>query len=386
MNQLIDFPCLAIQQPIGPFYIGVMDSKALIRISSSDIIHIDKDERDIETVSGLERPISRNRVKELREYVNNVDAAFPTGVILAVKSDFVKYNEDLKMMSIEDRPDAALIIDGQHRIEGLRGFRGEDGKVFQVNVTIFVDMDPEDQAIVFSTINLKQAPVSRSINYELFEYAKSRSPQKTCHQIARRLNQADGSPFKDKIMILGFADDKEKETLTQAAFIKPLERLVTPEKQAMSDRNILKGGKSLPRPDPMEIRTKKLVFRTWFVSNEDSKIAQTMVNYFAAVERKWPVAWKEKTPGLILNRTTGYNALMRLLPLILFKLGLESVHSIDEFSEIVDRVTLGDFDFTPENFKPGSSGESQMYRKFLANTGIGENEPWKGMSGSSTAR
>jgi DGQHR domain-containing protein len=356
-----------------------MESKDIINISSSDIIHIDKDERDIETVSGLERPISRNRVKELKEYVNNIDAAFPTGVIVAVKGEYVTYKSNDKVMVIKDRPDAALIIDGQHRIEGLKGFRPVDGKTFQVNVTIFVDMDPEDQAIVFSTINLKQQPVSKSINYELFEYAKSRSPQKTCHQIARRLNQAKGSPFKDKIMILGFADDKQKETLTQAAFIKPLERLITPEKQAMADRNAIKSGRSLPKPEASEIRTKKLVFRNWFIDKEDSMIAQTMVNYFAAVGAVWPLAWTEKTPGLILNRTTGYNALMRLLPMAMFRLGLDTVHTIEEFAGILNKVNLSDHDFSPERFKPGSSGEGQLYKQMLANTGISESEPWKGM-------
>jgi len=213
-------------------------------------------------------------------------------------------------------------------------------------------MDPEDQALVFSTINLKQTPVSTSITYDLFSYAKSRSPQKTCHQIARRLNLDPESPFKDKIMILGVAHDKEKETLTQAAFIKPLQRLIVMENEAMRDRDALKRGKILLGRRSRLIRTKNLVFRNWFIDNADSNIAQTIVNYFTGVQDRWPKAWKEKTPGLILNRTTGYNALMRFLPLVMFRLGLDRVHEIDEFRRVFEPVTLEDEEFNPEVFKP----------------------------------
>jgi DGQHR domain-containing protein len=349
----------------------------LIEISKSDIIHIDKDERDIETVSGLERPISRLRVKELQEYVNSIDASFPTGVIVAVSKEDAEFDPEKRLMTLRRGEDVAAIIDGQHRIEGLKGFKSKTP--FDMNVTIFVEMDSEDQATVFSTINLKQVPVSKSITYELFEYARTRSPQRTCHQIARRLNQSPGSPFKDKIMILGVAQDKEKETLTQAAFIKPLEKLIVPEKQAMADRDALKRGKIIPRPTDEEVRARRLVFRNWFLDDKDSKIAQTVVNYFTAVEVTWPKAWPTKTQGLILNRTTGYNALMRALPLIIFKLGLNEVHSIEEFAAQLGMVTLTDDDFTPENFKPGSSGEGVLYRRLLSNMKIDESQPWKGL-------
>jgi DGQHR domain-containing protein len=380
MSEIIfDFPCVEITQPIGTFYVGVLKHSDLVYISSSDIIHIDKDERDIEIVSGLERPISRQRVKELKEYVNSVDATFPTGVIVAVSSEDATFDPESRSMTLRRGEDVARIIDGQHRIEGLKGYRADEA--FDVNVTIFVDMDPEDQAAVFSTINLKQVPVSRSITYELFEYARSRSPQKTCHQIARRLNQAKGSPFKDKIMILGVAQDKEKETLTQAAFIKPLERLIVPEKQAMADRDVLKRGRLLSKPTDAEVRSKNLVFRSWFIDGMDSNIAQTIVNYFAAVQAVWPEDWGEKRGGRILNRTTGYNALMRALPIILFKLGLNDVHSADEFEGLFRMVNLRDGDFTPERFKPGSSGQGLLFHMLLSNMRIPENQAWKGLGG-----
>jgi DGQHR domain-containing protein len=370
----IEFPCLEIRQPIGPFFIGIMEATDLVRISYSDIIRIDKDERDIEVVSGLERTISKTRVKELQEYVNVVDAAFPTGVIISIEGRDAEFLPATRTMKVRKATYVAKVIDGQHRIEGLKGFGGQ---TFQMNVTIFINMDPEDQAMVFSTINLKQAPVAKSITYELFEYAKTRSPQKSCHQIARLLDRTAGSPFKDKLMILGVARDPDNETLTQAAFIKPLQKLIVKDKEAMKDRDILKRRRELKRPGQEEVRVNNLVFRNWFIDGQDSMIAQTMVNYFLAVSEKWPTAWTVKKTANILNRTTGYDALMRFLPLVLFRLGIDELHSLEEFKAIFAPVSLQEADFNPDQFRPGSSGTGLLWRRLMANTGITENEAWK---------
>ena len=81
----IVFNCFEVQQPIGTFYVGIIASADLIKIAYSDIRRIEK--RDVEKYLGIEREISPQRVKEIKEYVNNVDATFPTSIILAVDSD-----------------------------------------------------------------------------------------------------------------------------------------------------------------------------------------------------------------------------------------------------------------------------------------------------------
>ena len=150
-NGQIKFNCIEITQPIGTFYVGAIGSQELVRISYSDIRRMER--RAIEEYLGIERPLSEGRVAELRDYVKTVDAAFPSSVILAIPSDKATYNEQSGVMMIDDEPDVAKIIDGQHRIKGLENYSGTE---FQVNATIFVDMDLEDQAMVFATINLKQ--------------------------------------------------------------------------------------------------------------------------------------------------------------------------------------------------------------------------------------
>src|SRR5438445_5492135 len=190
-------------------------------------------------------------------------------------------------MSIRDDASVAKIIDGQHRIEGLLGY--SQPEKFQLNVTLFIDMDMEDQAIVFSTINLKQTPVGKSLAIDLFDYAKTRSPQKTSHNIARFLNSREQSPFYQKIMILGTATGKPTETLTQAGFIDPLLKYISWD--PMSDRDQLKRGRKLPFATPAEVRVRKVIFRNMFIEERDAEITKIMWNNFKAVENRWPKAW-----------------------------------------------------------------------------------------------
>jgi DGQHR domain-containing protein len=369
----ITFPCIKIHQPLGDFYIGVIGSRDLVRISFADRRMIEGGQREIEIVSGLERPLLPKKVAELRQYVNNVDASFPTGIILAVNGDDARFDQEKGTMSVKDRDNTAKIIDGQHRIEGLQSFEGPGE--FELNVTIFVDMEMEDQAIVFSTINLKQTTVIKSLVYDLFDYARTRSPQKTCHQIARLLNSREGSPFHRKIMILGIATGSPSETLTQAGFIDPLIKYISED--PMRDRDQLRRGRSLEPVDQGMVRVRKLIFRNMFVQERDAEIARVLWNYFTAVAQRWPEAWAGRKAGLILNRTTGYRALMRFLPIAYLNIGYD-VPPAAEFKKIFDRSKLGDLDFIPETFKPGTSGQAALYHRLEQDTELDEHSVWKG--------
>lgn len=367
----ITIPCIEIRQPIGTFYIGSVPANDLVEISFADRRRIFEHEREIEVVSGIQRQISPKRVAELRQYVTTADACFPTGIILAISSENVRYEADKRLMSIRRAGEVASIIDGQHRIEGLVGYSGSP---FELNVTVFVDMEMEDQAIVFSTINLKQAPVANSLVYDLYEYATTRSPQKTCHNIARLLNNRQTSPFYQRIMILGTATGKQNETLTQAAFIDPLLKLIcTNSSEAMNDRDVLKRGKKLePVTDGM-IRTRKLIFRNMFIREEDARIAKVIWNYFEAVQERWPEAWSIKKRGLILNRTTGFRALMQFLPILILSLDLiDELPGVSIFKEQLDKVDLTDDQMNTDEFKPGTSGQAKLRKQFELNTRLSD--------------
>ena len=351
----IKFPCLSVTQPIGTFYIGVIKAEDLSAISYADVRRTEG--RDIEKYIGTQRDLSAGRVAEIKQYVTTVDACFPTSIILSIRAEHAEYDEATRMLTINRDPNIAKIIDGQHRIAGLEGF----SKPFEVNVTIFIDMDIEDQAMVFATINLKQTKVTKSLAYDLFEYTETRSPQKTCHNIAKLLNFKAGSPFYGRVKILGKASETATEVITQATFVDRLLKLITND--AMGVRDQIKRNK-VKLAILKSADAEKYVFWNRFVDEKDAEIAKIIWNYFKAVESKWGTAWNDFEKGKILSKTTGFAALIRLLPLVISELKPgANIPSEADFLVLLKKSSLKDAEFTSDKFKPGSSGEGELFKK-----------------------
>jgi DGQHR domain-containing protein len=373
-------PCLRLRQPIGDFFIATIDVATLCQITYSDVRRMEKEERPFEQYLGIQRPLSPPRVKDIGKYVNTVDACFPTAIILAIEGKYVEYVEAenrmiLRNFDVDNLTEEnveltriAQVLDGQHRIAGLQAFNGER---FDVNVSIFVDMDVESQAYVFSTVNLAQTKVNKSLVYDLFELSKARSPQKTCHQIAVALNSFENGPFFSRIKRLGTATEgKFTETLTQATFVEGLIGYLTDDKVA--DRDAYRRHK---KPKLEESKADKLIFRSLFLQERDLEIADIIFNYFSAVSERWPAAWMTGGPGLILNKTNGFRALMRFLrPVYLDRKWKADVPSTNDFLTIFKKINVDDEEFTVDHFKPGTSGESNLYKTFMEDSGLNVNQ------------
>ena len=179
----ISFKALKITQPIGDFFVGVMDAKDLVTVSVADVRRLHENEFD--EYIGIQRRLEPSRTKELKKYVKTEDATFPTAVILEVDANNVEFDEANGMMKLipsEEKKlwELANIIDGQHRVDGLTAI---DGRGFEISVSIFVEAAVATQANIFATVNLAQTKVNRSLVYDLLDYEKKRSPQKSAHHI-----------------------------------------------------------------------------------------------------------------------------------------------------------------------------------------------------------
>jgi DGQHR domain-containing protein len=332
-------------------------------------------ERDVETYLGIQRPLVPKRVQELEQYVRTVDACFPTAVILAVEARCARYDDQNRVLTLTNVVEPkegeekvfvrhiARVLDGQHRIAGLMGY---EGLPFGVNVSIFIDIDIADQAYIFSTVNLAQTKVNRSLAYDLFDLAKSRSPQKTCHNIAVALDRVKSSPFHKRIKRLGVATEgRFGETLTQATVVQAL--LPYLSNTPVIDRDVYLRGK---KPEKVGLTdSKKLIFRNMFIDEKDIQIGDVVMNYFSSVKDKWTEAWESNAKGAILSRTNGFRAFARFLrPAYLAVANPGQVPSEEAFTELWTKVALSDEDFTTENFDPGTSGESDLYKALVAQT------------------
>ena len=388
--------CVPVEQPIGVFYVGAMAASDLVAISWADVRRIapqeeqpsavidegeipqridegydeagpieplDNDtvryeEQGFEEFLGIQRQLNSGRVAELKQYVQNVDATFPTAILLAVSSEHAKFDGSKGELSIVRHSKVAKIIDGQHRIAGL-GQLGD--ATFQVNVAIFIDMDIQDQAMVFATINLKQTKVNKSLAYDLYEFTTSRSPQRTCHDIVRFLDGQPGSPFLRKVKMLGVALEPT-ETITQATFVDRLLRFIS--RDPMGDRDLLKRKKALDRAHGSQ--RNRQIFRDFFIDDQDHIIALNLWNFFLAVQGKWPESWQSVEQGNILNRTTGFGALMRFMRIAYLSLDMpKEIVRADAFSRIMNEIDIKDRTFSPEIYLPGSSGEKKLFDELV---------------------
>jgi DGQHR domain-containing protein len=137
-----------------------------------------------------------------------------------------------------------------------------DRRTFQVMAAIFVGIDISDQAYIFATVNLEQTKVRKSLAFDLFELAKTRSPYKTCHNVAVGLDKIKESPFFKRIKRLGTATPgREQETITQSTFVDALVRYISPEPKV--DRDLLLRGQTLELADSDTL--KRFCLRNLFI-------------------------------------------------------------------------------------------------------------------------
>jgi len=175
-------------------------------------------------------------------------------------------------------------------------------------VAIFVGIDKADQAYIFATVNLEQTKVRKSLAFDLFELAQTRSPYKTCHNVAVALDRNESSPFFRRIKRLGTATPgRDSETITQSTFVEQLVRYIS--RDPKGDRDILLRGGSLELIDSDASR--HLCLRNLFIKGEDLIIARLIQSYFDAVRERWPVAWDEFGQGSMLNKTNGFSSLLK---------------------------------------------------------------------------
>jgi DGQHR domain-containing protein len=381
----IKFNVIKVTQPLGEFFIGNIKARDLIRISYADVRRIEGEDREVERYLGIQRPLDKSRVTQIRKYLESPDAAFPTGVVLAIDQNCTEFDQNGELTIKSYVSDfegesvtidkVAKVLDGQHRIAAFINEAGNyDGTLdrifenFEFNVVVFVGLDIDEQANIFATVNLAQTKVNRSLVYDLEGLSKTRSPFRTCHKIAVALDSADSrSPLYHRIKRLGVKTKGREgsEPLTQAAFVESLIRLISPD--PFSDRTLYMKGKTPSYLSKSEIQ--KFPFRNMFISEKDNDIALILFNYFSCVQNKWPIAWRGITrEGNILPRSNAFKALMRFLKITYLNIVREEIGripTVEEFTTVFNNISASDEDFTSGNFKPGSGGESAFYKLLI---------------------
>ena len=226
----------------------------------------------------------------------------------------VDYDEEEKKLLItipDENMKACAVVDGQHRLKGVLS-SGED---MELPCSIFLELPPSLQALVFATINFNQKPVDKSLAYQLFGYQLDESnssvwtPDLLAVQLSRRFN-AEG-PFKNRIRLI---KNKVKErqdgwSLSSAAFISGVSSLISSnlnkDKYAINKKTFLgiSGRKIL---DPAS----RLPLRRYYIDGNDKAIETVLERYFNAIQHH---LWSGKDQSSIVFKTVGISAQFRLL-------------------------------------------------------------------------
>lgn len=375
----IKIKCVEVCQPIGKFYVGKISWQNLLDISYSDIRRIQKEELgSIDSYLGIQRELSPNRLKDIAKYVSFSDATFPSSIVLSVKSidkdsdesNILGYDNLTGELILRNSDNIAQIIDGQHRVFGIQKFIEGNNVfnetfVFDLIVTLFIDIDPDEESMIFSTINKAQTKVNKSLVYDLFDLAKTRSPQRTCHNIVKLLDEKEGSPLFGMIKRLGVAEDVNRETITQATLVECIIKYISKDGEEMRDRDTLIRGNKLEHISGKDLERR--FFRNWFIDEKDAQIAKLLWDYFLAIKKRWPIAWDTKS---ILVKSTGVIAFMKFLSPVVNHLGIERNLSVEEFSNLLNSIDIKDEDFNTNRYIPGAKGQAELYKDLMNLSGL----------------
>jgi len=376
---------IRIIQPIGEMYLTAIPAKDLVdRVQNRPRISSDDSSEDVQRV------FSTKRIGQIAEFTADPDATFPTPIILAVDSSVVQalpmlmqadsdnsigrhYQKPRESNDPEDSqlggvnayritlPESGVfadVLDGQHRLLGLK--KSKYLEKFELPVVIMFDLDPGDKAYVFSIINSKQTPVPSSLIYDLFDLSTSRSPKKTCHEVAQVLNRDESSPFHKRLKMLGRREDHHNQDvmLSQGTFAARLVELMSsdPDRDARLEKA---DNQSLPdelgRP-----------LRKYYLRKDDDSITKILLNYFNAVRKVFPKEWDDTEGNYIIRKSVGYTALIKVLKEILPEAqeakNLTENAFIEKFN--IFKKNLGDRELTGREF-PGSDAKATELAEVL---------------------
>jgi len=207
---------------------------------------IEKLDPDNKTETGYQRVLNTARAKRLAEYIlngqENKDAFLPTSILLATDKD-IRLNEPGNTITISKEMGPFSVVDGQHRLEGLRMAAEKNGDIldFQVPVNIAIKLDKISQMCHFLIVNTTQKSVDKGVEQRIYarltevvETENTPSLPKWIQKIINRgeidkalkivdyLNTEENSPWKGKIQI---ADHRKKgTTIKQGSFVNLLKK------------------------------------------------------------------------------------------------------------------------------------------------------------------
>jgi len=234
----------------------------------------------------VQRLLNPKRIESIKDFTLE-GGDYPGAIILNWVSTTNPLRKINQTIILSDTARSAQIIDGQHRIAGIKAAISvrEDVASLEIPVAIYENLTTKECADIFLAINTEQKTVPRSLVFDLYGIASESVIDPAAvraRDIATYLNEAEDSPFADQIKFPGISKRKGGIALSTAvSSIKPL----------VEDKG------SFEQIDIFELeRQKRIIF-----------------NFFTAIKEKYQENWDIKNN--IFFYAAGFAGAMEFLQL-----------------------------------------------------------------------
>jgi len=246
MSKAITRPAALIKQGQLTLYTTSLKVRDLLTPNFYSVETLDpEDEND----KGYQRLLNRSRAKRLADYIisgqDSGDAFLPTSIFMATDKN-IEFNSENNTIIIDiDEVGPFSVVDGQHRVEGLKMAVEKDARVlnFDVPVNIAINLPKIAQMCHFLIVNTTQKSVERGVEQRIYQRLTQALEVEPMPKLPRwisntilkgeddlalkyvdYLNTHPNSPWLNKIKM---ANDLGQEgTVNQQTFVKAIKKYV----------------------------------------------------------------------------------------------------------------------------------------------------------------
>lgn len=208
----------SVTQGNHTFLLTIIPAGILTRICYASVRRQDDEE------GAVQRILNQSRITSIKNFALQ-NGIFPASIVLNWVNE--PLDKDQNSLEVPDRSRIAQIIDGQHRIAGIKAAIDEnpDMEHLQLPVAIYENLNTTECANIFLSINTEQRPVPRSLVFDLYGIANEELIDPSAYRardIAMALN-SEGAPYNELIKLPNSPRQKGGIALSTAvSAIKPL--------------------------------------------------------------------------------------------------------------------------------------------------------------------
>ncbi|MGA3136925.1 MAG: DGQHR domain-containing protein [Terracidiphilus sp.] len=311
-TKFIEVKAFLAKQRNRQIFSFVIDSATFDRIAFVSRRDDDKD-------AGYQRNLSKQRAADIAHYIDKEGGCIPNSILVNLEEG-ATYDAGTQTLRIPDQPNAAWVIDGQHRMFGLR----QATTKYDLVVTAFLGINIAEQAKQFKIINSKQKGVPTSLLYDLLDLTKDGTyVQQRGHELATMLNDDPESPWYRQIDLTGSGDGLISQT-----------RVVVAVENLISERGAL------------------------YQYSEEEQYG-ILKNYFTSIKTVFASDWGNKSS--VLTKALGFSAWLIVLPQVL-NVCLQRFGNFTVKSILAVLTPIRTYNFTAEHHKgwAGHPGENRL--------------------------